>query len=100
MTQARHEYSARRGQEGYDAEPAQVRSSSWAAAIRVAVHQVLVEFSQELDVQSLSRHRQTARSAVVTGTRAGRSAGSRPPNSPIPKAHATPIAASEGVTAS
>jgi hypothetical protein len=43
---------------------------------------------------------QTARSAVVTGTRAARSAGGRPPNSPIPKAHETPIAASEGVTAS
>jgi hypothetical protein len=43
---------------------------------------------------------QMARSAVVTGTRAARSAGSRPPNIPIPKAHATPVAASEGVTAS
>lgn len=32
----------------------------------------------------------------MTGTRAARSAGSRPPNSPIPKAHATPIAVSEG----
>ena len=43
---------------------------------------------------------QAARSAVVTGTRAARSAGSSPPTRPIASAQAMPISASRGVTSS
>src|SRR5689334_17531719 len=42
--------------------------------------------------------RYTARSAVATGSRAARTAGSSPPMSPTEHASATPIASNAGVT--
>lgn len=47
--------------------------------------------------QLKGRH-QIARSAVTTGIRAARSAGSNPPNNPMANAHSIPSTARENVT--
>ena len=41
---------------------------------------------------------QVARSAVVTGSRAARKAGNRPPTRPMPSAHFRPLHSSSGET--
>ena len=45
-----------------------------------------------------NRTHHAARSASVTGTRAARSAGNKPPMRPIPSAHFKPLHSSAGVT--